>query len=137
MAFYTFTEKWYHDHTHEFRMRLHFKLDEMQQSGDFVRNRITGDRSVYASDGSPTKIFTSLEAAEEYRAFLLEWNPPPVFTVQEWQDLDSVTEYLHEIRDPNVQVGTGPTEEEKQEFKARLRLADIDSTQKKSPDNDI
>jgi hypothetical protein len=79
MAFYTFHEKWFHDHTPEFRMRLHLWLDDRQRSGDFVHNRITGDRSVYSADGSPTKIFTSREAAEAYQRFLLEWNPPPIF----------------------------------------------------------
>ena len=126
MPYYTFKEKWFHDHTPEFRMRLHFKLDDMQASGDFVRNRITGDRSVYDSDGSPTKIFTSREAAEEYQRFLLEWNPPPVFTIQEWPDIDAVTEHLHEVRDPDFQGGVGPTEEEKAEFRRKLGLDQVD-----------
>jgi hypothetical protein len=126
MAFYTFREKWFHDHTPEFRMRLHLWLDDRQRSGDFVRNRITGDRSVYSADGSPTKVFTSREAAEQYQAFLLEWNPSPVFTIQEWPDLDAVTEHLSEIRDPNFEGGTGPTEQEKSEFRRKLGLDAVD-----------
>jgi hypothetical protein len=126
MPYYTFHEQWFHDHTPEFRMRLHLWLDERQRWGDFVRNEITGDRSVYDSNGSPTKIFTSRRAAEEYQAFLLEWNPPPVFTMQEWSDMDTVTAHLHTVRDPDFEGGVGPTEQEKAELRRKLGLDQVD-----------
>lgn len=120
MAFYTVTEKWTYDHTNEFRMLIHFKLDSMEAAGDFVRNRITGDRSVYDTDGSPTKIFTSRRAAQDYESWLRQTQNPAAIVIREWPDQEALDAFLVTVRDPDHQAHVGPTEEEKHKFKEQL-----------------
>ena len=118
--YYTVTEKWLYNHTNEFRIRLHFKLDDMQAAGDFVRNSITGDRSVYDSDGSPTKIFTSRRAAEEYESWLRQEHDPAAIVIREWPDQESLDAFLVTVRDPDLQAHEGPTEEQKRQYREQL-----------------
>ena len=67
--FVTVTEKWNYDCGDDARVLVHFRLDEMQAEGKFVINELTDNRSAYGSDGSPTKIFTSIEYANSYIDF--------------------------------------------------------------------
>lgn len=146
MALYTVTEQWYDPqtgyfcrHTNEFRMLVHFKLDDMQRTGDFVRDPVTGDRSVYSHDRSPTKIFTSREAAEEYAAWLRQhfarkrgsFAPAMPYDVQirEWSDIEAVTGYLDSVRDPyyHLTAEPGPTPEQKKQFRQHLGLDPVDT----------
>ena len=126
MAFYTVTEKWTYDHTTEFRMRLHFKLDDMQAAGDFVRNSLTGDRSIYATDGSPTKIFTSRRAADDYESWLRQEHDPAAIVIQEWADQRALDAFLVTVRDPDHQAHAGPTEEQKRQYREQLGLDAVD-----------
>lgn len=161
MAVYTVTEHWIDPHTqqcvlhsNEFRIRLHFKLDDMQATGDFVRNPITGDRSVYASDGSPTKIFTSRHAAEHYDAWLRQEYQPHAIIIREWRDLDAIIDYLQNLKnrtdrsvrtaylrnlgqcqdsaldwDPDhINTERGPTAEDKRQYLIGLGLDPDDPT---------
>ena len=68
------TEKWDWWHTDEHRKELWAKLDEMRKQGktSYTDN---GTYSHYAEDGSPTKYFRDMEAAEEYMNWLSKWNP--------------------------------------------------------------
>ena len=105
MPFFTVTEIWtnpstgvFLKHTNEFRIRLHFQLDDMEAAGDFVRNTITGDRSIYTSDGSPVKIFTNRDAVDSYHAWLCKEYKPYDLIIEEWPDMAAVTDYLHKVR---------------------------------------
>ena len=124
MIYYTVSERWHEDHSTEFRIGLHIKLDEMRDQGKFIWNTINNDRSVYDIKGSPTKIFTSIEAVNEYIEWIkLEYsyfNP----TINSFESEDELYTFLRSIHNPNhVQgIGTSYTEKEKEEYKIKHNI---------------
>jgi hypothetical protein len=72
------TEKWDYPHTVEQRRPFHWLLREMYENGRMFPASTDPEAwsySTYAEDGSPTKIFIDLAAAQEYINFIANLNP--------------------------------------------------------------
>ena len=104
--FYTVTEKWDWWHTDDIRVDIHNFLDTLEAQGKFLRNH-KQERSVYDSDGSPTKIFASQEAAEEYIKFISNLNPTST-TINQFNTKDELMAYLNSVTDVAHNPDPGP-----------------------------
>lgn len=105
--FVTVTERWNYDHTDQQRIDLHNKLDQMKSEGKFILAP-SGDRSVYNSNGSPTKTFTNIDAAKEYIAFYDLWQPPVSMTINSFDNNIDYLAYLESVTDLNFIGEPGP-----------------------------
>jgi len=94
--FYTVSEKWSYDHDNDFRILLHFKLDEMEKTGQFILNKLNGDinRSLYQKDGSPIKIFVSLEAANDYINWIKTYHTPDSMTIDSFSNEEDLNSFF-------------------------------------------
>ena len=124
MIFYTITEKWNYNHTNEFRILLHLQLDRMEAQGKFVKNKINNDRSVYDIEGSPTKIFTSEQAANEYIDWLKKYHDEFETIIKKFESEADLNDYLNSIHDVNhfKKTDSGPSQEEKYNYYTKNNL---------------
>jgi len=95
--FYTVSEKWSYNHDNDFRILLHFKLDEMEKNGQFIKNKLTNDRSMYKKDGSPIKIFVSLEAANNYIDWIKTYHTPDSMTIDFFSNEEDLNSFFKSI----------------------------------------
>jgi hypothetical protein len=110
--FYTVSEKWSYNHDNDFRVLIHFKLDEMEKNGQFIINTLNNDRSVYQKDGSPVKIFTSLEAANDYIDWIKTYHTPTSMTIDSFPNEQDLNSFLKSIMSLENNVESGPTNED-------------------------
>lgn len=108
--FYTVTEKWDWWHTNEIRVDIHNFLDKLETQGKFLRNH-KNERSVYNADGSPTKIFSNLESAEEYIAFISKLNPTSTI-INQFETKNELMIYLNSVTDSTHNPESGPSIED-------------------------
>ena len=73
--FATVTEHWINTHTEEESAIIAKKNPELVESGALLPNKETGYDAYFKADGSPVRVFTSKEAAEEYVEFYKSMNP--------------------------------------------------------------
>ena len=107
--FYTVSEKWSYNHDNDFRILLHFKLDEMEKNGQFIKNKLTNDRSVYKKDGSPAKIFVSLEAANDYINWIKTYHMPDSMTINSFSNEEDLNSFFKSIMSLEPNRESGPT----------------------------
>ena len=107
--FYTVSEKWSYNHDNDFRVLLHFKLDEMEKNGQFIKNKLTNGRSVYKKDGSPTKIFVSLEAANDYINWIKTYHMPDSMTIDSFSNEEDLNSFFKSIMSLEPNRESGPT----------------------------
>jgi hypothetical protein len=113
------TETWHHNIDDTETIKLHFKLDEMEASGKFLRHS-NNERSIYNSDGSPTKLFSSMEAAEEYIAYQSVYGPAST-TVKAFDNNADLLAYLETLNDVSAQRNAGPSVEAHEQYIKQLK----------------
>lgn len=106
--FYTVSEKWSYNHDNDFRILLHFKLDEMEKNGQFIKNKLTNDRSLYQKDGSPIKIFVSLEAANDYINWIKTYHMPDSMTIDSFSNEEDLNSFFKSIMSLELNRESGP-----------------------------
>jgi hypothetical protein len=106
--FVTVTEIWDYSHTDDQRILIHNQVDKMQAEGKFILSLVNNGRSVYNAAGSPTKTFTSIEAANEYIAFYQTWKPPVEMIVKSFDTQEDYLVYIKLVADSTYTPDPGP-----------------------------
>lgn len=106
--FIAVSEHWSIVHDNTQRLKLHEYLDQLETSNEFVRVNANGDRSVYDSDGAPTKVFKNFNTVLNYLQFLNEHMGLGEFVVRTFATQNELDIFLTSIQDHNYPRDIGP-----------------------------